>query len=225
MSENNNHKSKNEDGIAWWIAHPFKLMLYVVICLLLSFCINLAWVKLFSHGSASLQIVVDETRGLLWQKAVYEYIYKALYWISFDITGFQDALMHGRNAYAIQSRITSWIIANHFEELKILFLTIDLFSARLALLASFVPLLFLLLFVAFSDGLIERYIRTKCGGNESSKIFHRTLKWGLLGTPAIIFVVNLLPPIYLHPAWSVLPVLLLNAWLIRTATKYYKKYL
>jgi len=100
-----------------------------------------------------------------------------------------------------------------------------LFGIRVAMLVMVLPQFVLILFLALIDGLVERYIRRECGGNESSTRFHHAKRWTRMGLAPLVILTWLVVPWPLYVHWLFFPVVLVTAFAIRVMAKYYKKYL
>jgi integrating conjugative element membrane protein (TIGR03747 family) len=100
-----------------------------------------------------------------------------------------------------------------------------LFGIRVAMLAMILPQFALILAVAFVDGLVERYIRRECGGNESATRFHHAKRFTKMALAPLVILVWLVSPWPLYVHWLFYPIVLISAIAIRIMAKYYKKYL
>ena len=100
----------------------------------------------------------------------------------------------------------------------------QLFAVRLAVLALAIPAFVLFACVGLIDGLVQRDLRRRGAGRESSFIYHhaRAAIPPLLGAP---FIIYLALPVSLHPGWIVLPAVLLMGLAVALAARSFKKYL
>ena len=100
----------------------------------------------------------------------------------------------------------------------------QLFAVRLAVLALAVPAFVLFGVVGLIDGLVQRDLRRRGAGRESSFIYHhaRAAVAPLLLAP---FIAYLALPVSLHPGWIVLPAALLSSLAVALAVRSFKKYL
>jgi hypothetical protein len=100
--------------------------------------------------------------------------------------------------------------------------TLVLAGIRLSTLVNMLPLILLIYFVAYYDGLTERKIRTLSAGRESDSIYHRAKYAHYF---LIVLLVSLYPvlPIVIKPVWT-MPLILCGAVLVYLQTWYYKKY-
>jgi hypothetical protein len=100
-----------------------------------------------------------------------------------------------------------------------------LFGVRAAMLAMVLPQFFLILLLALIDGLVARYVRRACAGNESATLFHRAKHWTTMGLVPIVMLVWLAAPVRLYVHWLFFPVVMASAIAIWVMAKFYKKYL
>ena len=100
----------------------------------------------------------------------------------------------------------------------------QLFAVRLAVLALAVPAFVLFGVVGLIDGLVQRDLRRRGAGRESSFIYHhaRAAIPPLLLAP---FITYLALPVSLHPGWIVLPAAMLVGVVTALAAYSFKKYL
>lgn len=100
----------------------------------------------------------------------------------------------------------------------------QLFAVRLAVLALAIPAFVLFGCVGLIDGLVQRDLRRRGAGRESSFIYHhaRAAIPPLLVAP---FVIYLALPVSLHPGWVVLPAALLTSIAVALTARSFKKYL
>lgn len=98
-----------------------------------------------------------------------------------------------------------------------------LFAVRLAIVVCALPAFLLVALVALTDGLVERAIRTYCGGVESSFIYHLSKPWVV---PAFLLsaALYLSLPISVNPAWWFMPALLLTGLAVYITASKFKKY-
>ncbi|MYB88995.1 MAG: TIGR03747 family integrating conjugative element membrane protein [Proteobacteria bacterium] len=101
---------------------------------------------------------------------------------------------------------------------------LQLFAVRLAVLALAIPAFMLFGVAGLIDGLVQRDLRRRSAGRESSFIYHhaRAAIPPLLVAP---FIVYLALPVSLHPGWVVLPAALLTSLAVALAARSFKKYL
>ena len=100
-----------------------------------------------------------------------------------------------------------------------------LYATKLAVIVGYTPIFALCLLVALVDGLVARYVRKACYGNESASIYHRAKLLGLGYLPAVVGIVFLASPVDYHPGWILVPAGFVSALMLRTQAKFYKKYL
>lgn len=101
---------------------------------------------------------------------------------------------------------------------------LQLFAVRLAVLALAVPAFVLFGVVGLVDGLVQRDLRRRGAGRESSFIYHhaRASIPPLLLAP---FITYLALPVSLHPGWIMLPAALLTGLAVALTARSFKKYL
>ncbi|WP_321943731.1 DUF4400 domain-containing protein [Paraburkholderia tropica] len=100
-----------------------------------------------------------------------------------------------------------------------------LFGVRAAMLAMVLPQFGLILLLALVDGLVARYVRRACGGNESATLFHRAKRWTTMGLVPLVMLVWLVAPVPLYVHWLFFPVVLAAAAAVWMMARFYKKYL
>lgn len=100
----------------------------------------------------------------------------------------------------------------------------QLFAVRLAVLVLALPAFVLFGCVGLIDGLVQRDLRRRGAGRESSFVYHhaRAAIPPLLVAP---FIAYLALPVSLHPGWIVLPAALLAGLAVALAARSFKKYL
>lgn len=109
----------------------------------------------------------------------------ALYSVVFEATGIHDM---GRqfadgSAMSIPDTIVRRSYVAHREGVETAMVGTQLLGVRVAILARFAPLLFLIYVVGAADGFTRRAIRRACGGRESASLYHRAkyLQLAVLG--------------------------------------------
>lgn len=101
---------------------------------------------------------------------------------------------------------------------------LQIFAARLGVLAMFLPILGLIALASFSDGLVAWHQRRTSGGRESGFVYHRTKRL-MAHSVLALAVIYLVPPVVMDPRW-VLPSFALGfAFAVRYSTAYFKKYI
>ena len=94
----------------------------------------------------------------------------------------------------------------------------------LGVLVVTIPLVGMAAAGAATDGLVTWYRRRTSAGRESAFIYHR-VKRGLALALLALWLVYLLPPVYLDPRYVLPPFLLVWAVGIRFMVAYFKKHL
>lgn len=101
---------------------------------------------------------------------------------------------------------------------------LQLFSARVAVLALSLPLMMLAAIGGISDGLVAWYRRRTGGGRESGFIYHRTKRHASHALLIMCFV-YLVPPVTVDPRIVVSAFTLVYAVALRVAASRFKKYI
>lgn len=101
---------------------------------------------------------------------------------------------------------------------------VQLFAVRLAVLALAVPAFVLFGVVGLIDGLVQRDLRRRGAGRESSFVYHHA-RAAILPLLLAPFIAYLALPVSLHPGWIVLPAAMLAALAVALAARSFKKYL
>lgn len=99
-----------------------------------------------------------------------------------------------------------------------------LFGIRAAMLITVVPQYLLIVAVACGDGLVARYIRRACGGNESATRFHHAKRLLSVGVAPLVMLIWLVVPYPLQMHFLFFPTVLITAVSVWMLAKYYKKY-
>jgi len=97
-------------------------------------------------------------------------------------------------------------------------------SLRLAILTLAMPVFVLSSLVALVDDLVQRDLRRRGGGRESSFVYHYAKK-AALPLVVITWVVYLALPFSLHPTFIVLPFATVFALTVAVTASTFKKYL
>lgn len=101
---------------------------------------------------------------------------------------------------------------------------LQLFSARLGVLALSLPLILLATIGAVADGLVTWYLRRTGGARESGFIFHRAKRHAVHALLALCLV-YLVPPVTVDPRITITTFALVYMLALRVATGNFKKYL
>lgn len=102
---------------------------------------------------------------------------------------------------------------------------VQLLGIRAMLLFLAAPIFLLLMGIAVTDGLVARYVRRQCAGNESATRHTRAMQMLRYGLVPLVAFVWLVAPIRMPFAALFLPLAATAAVLIWVAAKYFKKYL
>ena len=102
--------------------------------------------------------------------------------------------------------------------------SVHILGLRIGVLLASIPLFLAAGLVAFLDGLVSRHLRTISGGRESGFIYHRA-KLVIWGSIIELWLLYLVPPVPLNPAYVLPPFVLLFALSVRVSTAWFKKHL
>jgi hypothetical protein len=150
----------------------------------------------------------------------------ALYSVVFEATGIHDM---GRQfadgaAMSIPDTIVRRSYVAHREGVETAMVGTQLLGVRVAILARFAPLLFLIYVVGAADGFTRRAIRRACGGRESASLYHRAkyLQLAVLGLGGLALLMWLGPV-----RWQLCAALgvMLTGALASVQWAYYKKHM
>jgi integrating conjugative element membrane protein (TIGR03747 family) len=152
----------------------------------------------------------------------------ATYWLAFGWNGIDQSVRDAANGVlpsGIIGQLTMRLLYENFQDsLAVVLYGAKLFGIRIAMLSMMLPQFGLIIFVAFIDGYVARYIRRECAGPDSASRYHRA-KYGLaMGLVPLVVIVWLLAPVSLPMHWLFFPVALLTGLIVRTMVKWYKKY-
>lgn len=226
---------REEEGVReffWILSHAFSLAVWLCLMLLLAITADLLaayflWRDDPVTGIENLiRFYLDQsTAPQLSQRCAY-WAYQALFgWDGIDriMRQYADGIPpagimgHLLTYNAFGGPIASYVTVAMYGA--------KLFGIRVAMLAMILPQFALILAVAFVDGLVERYIRRECGGNESATRFHHAKRFARMGLLPLLMLIWLISPWPLYVHWLFFPVVMMSAIAIRVMAKYYKKYL
>lgn len=147
--------------------------------------------------------------------------YRLLSGLFFDITGINKALAT-TDTDSVGFRFQSYL-KQHYAALKHFDQTLQVVSIRLGNISLFFHIIWVLIIVALTDGLVMRAIRQKNASRESAGIYHRAKYWrsGILWLSMVLY---LSMPVVLNPYVLVLPISLITVMTFLQAM-YLKKYL
>ena len=224
----------SENTVASATFAPFKLSFRVILSLSLlwftSVVVHISWVNFYklpvdTHMEEMIGFYVDKSTS----KGLIEKLATSSYWLVFEATAMQRTIMAAptaqRDSLALAPGIRRGMWAAFKPELRTTAYATVLFGVKLGILLLALPLLAVLLICFGVDGIVQRYIRRACGGNESSALYHRAKLYGIKLMPPFAAVVFLCSPVAYDPAWLLIPVTLFSALLLRVQATYYKKYL
>lgn len=223
-----------EPSVGAAIFAPFKLIYRLIFSITLlwftSVVVHIAWVNwhklpVETHMEELIGYYVDRTV----QSGLVEKMATSSYWLVFQATNAQKLLLSAptqpRDSIALAHGLRRGFWAAFKPELKVAAYATVLFGVKLGVLLLALPLLALLLLCFGVDGIVQRYIRRACGGHESAALYHRAKLYGTKLLPPFAGVIFLCSPVAFEPAWLLIPVTLVCAWMLRIQTTYYKKYL
>lgn len=224
----------SENTVASATFAPFKLSFRLILSLSLlwftSVVVHISWVNFYklpvdTHMEEMIGFYVDKSTS----KGLIEQLATSSYWLVFEATAMQRTIMAAptaqRDSLALAPGIRRGMWAAFKPELRTTAYATVLFGVKLGILLLALPLLAVLLICFGMDGIVQRYIRRACGGNESSALYHRAKLYGIKLMPPFAAVLFLCSPVAYDPAWLLIPVTLFSALLLRVQATYYKKYL
>jgi integrating conjugative element membrane protein (TIGR03747 family) len=224
----------SENTVASATFAPFKLSFRLILSLSLlwftSVVVHISWVNFYklpvdTHMEEMIGFYVDKSTS----KGLIEQLATSSYWLVFEATAMQRTIMAAptaqRDSLALAPGIRRGMWAAFKPELRTTAYATVLFGVKLGILLLALPLLAVLLICFGVDGIVQRYIRRACGGNESSALYHRAKLYGIKLMPPFAAVLFLCSPVAYDPAWLLIPVTLFSALLLRVQATYYKKYL
>jgi len=228
-------KNVEEEGVReffWVISHAFSIALWLVLMLLLAVVADLVaahflWMDDPVAGIERLiGFYLDQSTAPELSQKCADAMYQALFgWNGIDRSAHEAA--QGQMPPGVMGRLlTRDVFGGPLSTYVIVAMYgAKLFGIRVAMFAMVLPQFVLIVILAFVDGLVERYIRRECGGNESSTRFHHAKRWTTMGMAPLVILVWLVAPWPLYVHWLFFPVVLVTAFAIRVMAKYYKKYL
>ena len=108
-------------------------------------------------------------------------------------------------------------------QIRTAMLGLQLFGVRLGVLLLSLPLFLVAIVIAMSDGWAARYIRTACGGRESSFLYHHC-KHAMFLTFIAMWGVYLCLPLSMDPKWVLPPFAVTFGVAMRFMFAWFKKY-
>ncbi len=148
----------------------------------------------------------------------------AVYRMIFEASGMHEmgVRFSQGQGLSIPDSVVRGLYLQHAEVIEVAMVAVQLFGARLTLLAMASPLLLLMYAVGAVQGLVDRRIRTDCGGRESASLYHRA-KHGQVAALAVAMLLVLVLPEMLDPTivTAVLAVLILVGAFVQW--RFYKK--
>ena len=144
----------------------------------------------------------------------------------FEATGIDDM---GRQfavgaGLSIPDTIVRRAYVAHREAIEVTMVGTQLLGVRIGTLARFVPILLVLYAIGSIDGLVQRAIRTACGGRESASLYHRA-KYTQLVVIGLGGVALLVWPGAVEWAKYSALIIVTNSGLVRLQWAYYKKHM
>lgn len=204
------------DSATSFIFDPFRItwrfFKSAILVWFLCMAMHIIWIR-WNHLNADtyMRALIDYYLHHTSDAAYVQTIAIKLHWLAFDATSLQRTFIAPINSIYSDLRVAG-------------FATI-LYGIKIAIVLLSLPLFVALQVVAIIDGLVQRYIRKACGGNESSALYHRAKRYGLTILPSVTAILFLTAPIAFDPALILLPTAIVSAFFLRMQAKYYKKYL
>ena len=238
MSQSN--ASFSESPIAHAFLWPFKWLISIAFMLALSSLLTIgvhvwnARQQIELRPQALEQAVFDRTAeaisgagpwGLNTQLA--QRISDGLYHCFFRWTSIHDEMTKIDGPQPLNKADSAYrnlVIVPYQKDIVIAMIAIQIYGLRLMILVSALPILLLVYWAGFLDGLVERSIRKLGAARESASLYHRAKYMQLMGF-GMLFLGFLSWPSFIDPAWVFLPTAAALAYLVRLQWKYYKKYL
>jgi integrating conjugative element membrane protein (TIGR03747 family) len=225
------------------ITWPFRLVFWVFMLTLLSWCMAMA-IGLYFHfkvwegegvrpfEQALEQLILDAVSasvvGPLGLNAAHLTLMlsEGAYRVVFVWSGLEGAhfrALAGMTATVGDAAFYRWLV-QHAQSVEVAMMITRLYGAKIAMLAGALPLFLIAYVVAMVDGLVARYIRKQGGGRESAFIYHRA-KWGIVMLTGTAVIFLLLLPLNYSPRWILPGAAATIGLLARIQWAYYKKYL
>ncbi|WP_429500794.1 DUF4400 domain-containing protein (plasmid) [Robbsia andropogonis] len=228
------HRDQGADGVKqfFWIFHQaIHLSLWFLLMICIALAVDLA-AAYFLWRDDPVAGITALLRFYWDQSTVPDLSMRAASWAYqglFGWTGLDAAARNWANGAIASSAITKTIQRDLFEGPAHIYVIVamlgaKLFGVRAAMLITVIPQYLLIVAVATCDGLVARYIRRACGGNESATRFHHAKRLLSVGVAPLVMLIWLVVPYPLQLHWLFFPTVLITAISIWTMTKYYKKY-
>lgn len=228
---------KDEQTVATTTLAPFKMVWHFVGTIFfvwfLSSIVHIAWVRYYELDPRTyIGAQIDFYASKAANDALATTIAQKAYWLAFEATSFQRKLTeeppppeldHNRKFLTRTIHVSLWTLIH--KDLQVVAYATILFAIKLTLILLISPLFFILLFAAGVDGLVQRYIRRECGGNESDTLYHKAKSYGTRFLPPLALVIFFCNPYCFDPAWLFVPCVIFAAVMLRIQATYYKKYL
>lgn len=216
----------------WWLRAVIRFILAMMLFSIIAIILDIIYFKYVwgpDRGIERMESLIAYAFEYPLNQVLAEKCAEATYWIYFKWNLIDEAVRNyanGEIAPTIISRTyRNTLIIPFQSEMTVAMYGTKLFGIRMASMLQALPLLALTGLVAIVDGLVERYVRTKCVGNESSTIYHRAKFYAFRLVPPAAGLIYLAAPYAINPALIFIPTALLMGILLRTQMKYYKKYL
>ncbi len=229
--------SFREDVFVSALLRPLRLMIWVCgiaaglligACLVDAIFVFHVWADGIEHLRQLLVNDVEQLSVLAerqgWPEGFVTHSANVFYRLVFEASGMHEmgVRFSQGQGLSIPDSIVRWFYIRHAEGIEEAMVGVQLFGARLALLAMASPLLLLMYAVGAVQGVVDRRIRMACGGRESASLYHRA-KHGQLVTLAMAMLTALTLPVTVDVSTGlvVLAALFsLGAW---TQWRFYKK--
>jgi len=216
-------------GLLWALKWAVIVMLATLVC----DCLYVMWP--YPDGAVGLEAfrahVEDEWVRLVQLcderfAGVAYAIHRCLHTVLFQWTGLDELIVRAHGSEPLQgaSEMMRRVVQATGTFWGTAAVGLQLFSARLAIVALSSPLIALASIGAAVDGLVVWYLRRTGGGRESGFIFHRAKRHGAHAMLAFCFV-YLVPPQTVDPRIAVTALAVAVTLAVRVSVANFKKYL
>ena len=229
--------SFHEDVFVAALARPLRFVIWaggiavgllVGACLVDAFFVFHVWADGIDHLRRLLLHDVEQLSAMAaeqgWPEGFVTHSANAVYRVIFEASGMHEmgVRFSQERGLSIPDSVVRGFYLRHAEGIEVTMVAVQLFGARLTLLAMASPLLLLMYAVGAVQGLVDRRIRTDCGGRESASLYHRA-KHGQVAALAVAMLLVLVLPEMLDPTivTAVLAVLILVGAFVQW--RFYKK--
>lgn len=168
-------------------------------CLVDAFFVFHVWADGIGHLRLLLMHDVEQLSVLAarqgWPEGFVIQSAKAAYRMIFEASGMHEmgVRFSQGQGLSIPDTVVRGFYLRHAEGIEVAMVAVQLFGARLPLIAMASPLLLLMYAVGAVQGIVDRRIRTACGGRESASLYHRAKHGQVVALAAVVLLVLILP--------------------------------